>query len=88
MNEVLESETHQQQQHGRVASRGHKEWRHSTHRINPDTGKPEEGKFVRVVNAHGITGSTILTVVWWRSWSIKVAIALSSGVTNGIHAAS
>ncbi|MDZ8908760.1 RHS repeat domain-containing protein, partial [Escherichia coli] len=55
MNEVLESETHQQQQHGRVASRGHKEWRHSTHRINPDTGKPEEGKFVRVVNAHGIT---------------------------------
>ena len=55
VNEVLESETHQQQQHGRVVSRGHKEWRHSTHRINPDTGMPEEGKFVRVVNEHGIT---------------------------------
>lgn len=55
VNEVLESETHQQQQHGRVISRGHKAWRHSTHRINPDTGMPEEGKFVRVVNAHDIT---------------------------------
>ncbi len=55
VNEVLESETHQHQQHGRVVSREHKEWRHSTLRINPDTGRPEEGKFVRVVNAHGIT---------------------------------
>lgn len=33
----------------------HKGWRHQTHRINPDTGKPEEGKFVRVVNEHNIT---------------------------------
>lgn len=55
VNEVLESETHQQQQHGRVVSRAHKGWRHQTSRINPDTGKPEEGKFVKVVNAHGIT---------------------------------
>jgi RHS repeat-associated protein len=55
VNEVLESETHQQQQHGRVASREHKGWRHQTLRINPETGKPEEGKFVKVVNAHGIT---------------------------------
>lgn len=55
VSEVLESETHQQQQHGRVVSRGHKEWRHTTSRINPDTGMPEEGKFVRVVNEHGIT---------------------------------
>lgn len=55
MNEVLESEAHQLQQHGRVTTREYKSWRHSTDRINPDTGKPEEGKFVRVVNAHGIT---------------------------------
>ena len=55
MNEVLESETHQQQQQGRVVYREHKGWRHQTHRINPDTGKPEEGKFVRVVNEHNIT---------------------------------
>ncbi|MCO4961040.1 hypothetical protein M1V49_24780 [Escherichia coli] len=41
--------------HGRVVSREHKGWRHQTHRINPDTGKPEEGKFVRVVNEHNIT---------------------------------
>ncbi len=55
VNEVLESETHQQLRHGRVVSREHKGWRHQTHRINPDTGKPEEGKFVRVVNEHNIT---------------------------------
>ena len=55
VNEVLESETHQQLRHGRVVSREHKGWRHQMHRINPDTGKPEEGKFVRVVNAHNIT---------------------------------
>ncbi|XHA17410.1 hypothetical protein ACE15K_03830 [Citrobacter farmeri] len=55
VNEVLDSEAHQQQQHGRVVSREHKGWRHQTHRINPETGKPEEGKFVRVVNAHNIT---------------------------------
>ncbi|HAV1239824.1 TPA: hypothetical protein JGU28_004623 [Salmonella enterica] len=47
MNEALESETHQQQQHGRVVSREHKGWRHQTSRINPETGKPEEGKFVK-----------------------------------------
>ncbi|MCX8986234.1 RHS repeat domain-containing protein, partial [Citrobacter portucalensis] len=44
-----ESETHQRQQHGRVTSRECKEWRHSTHRINPDSGMPEEGKFVRII---------------------------------------
>ncbi|WET42269.1 hypothetical protein [Citrobacter enshiensis] len=55
VNEVLDSESHQQQQHGRVVSREHKGWRHQTHRINPETGKPEEGKFVRVVNEHNIT---------------------------------
>ncbi|ENZ8042438.1 RHS repeat domain-containing protein [Escherichia coli] len=55
VNNVLESETHQQQQHGRVVSREHEGWRHSTHRINPDTGKGEDGRFVRVVNAHNIT---------------------------------
>ncbi|WET42279.1 RHS repeat domain-containing protein [Citrobacter enshiensis] len=55
VNEVLDSESHQQQQHGRVITREHKGWRHQTHRINPDTGKPEEGKFVRVVNEHNIT---------------------------------
>lgn len=54
VNNVLESETHQQQQHGRVISSEHEGWRHSTHRINPQTGKPEEGKFVRVVNAHNV----------------------------------
>jgi RHS repeat-associated protein len=52
INEVMESEAHQQQRHGRVTLREHKAWRHTTSRINPDTGKPEEGKFVRVVNAH------------------------------------
>ncbi|WP_275540918.1 RHS repeat domain-containing protein, partial [Citrobacter europaeus] len=55
VNEVMESETHQRQLHGRVTSREDKAWRHSTHRINPDSGMPEEGKFVRVVNEHGIT---------------------------------
>ncbi|MGO2208919.1 MAG: RHS repeat domain-containing protein, partial [Hafnia alvei] len=55
VNEVLESESHQQQQQGRVVYSEHKGWRHQTHRINPDTGKPEEGKFVRVVNEHNIT---------------------------------
>ncbi|MDK9354892.1 DUF4150 domain-containing protein [Lelliottia sp. V106_10] len=55
INEVLESETHLQQRHGRVTSSEHRGWRHSTSRINPDTGKPEEGHFVRVVNAHNIT---------------------------------
>ncbi|HAV1239852.1 TPA: hypothetical protein JGU28_004658, partial [Salmonella enterica] len=55
INDVLESEAHQQQQHGRVTSREYKAWRHQTSRINPETGKPEEGKFVKVVNAHNIT---------------------------------
>ncbi|RZN46095.1 RHS repeat-associated core domain-containing protein, partial [Escherichia sp. E13S3] len=55
VNEVLESETHQQNLHGRVVSSEHEGWRHTTHRINPDTGKGEDGKFVRVVNAHNIT---------------------------------
>jgi RHS repeat-associated protein len=55
INEVMESEAHQQQRHGRVTLREHKAWRHTTSRINPDTGKPEEGKFVRVVNAHNTT---------------------------------
>ncbi|MEZ2577544.1 RHS repeat domain-containing protein, partial [Buttiauxella ferragutiae] len=55
VNDVMESEAYQQQQHGRVASREHKAWRHTTSRINPDSGKPEDGKFVRVVNEHNIT---------------------------------
>ncbi|HCQ0477227.1 TPA: DUF4150 domain-containing protein [Escherichia coli] len=55
VNDILESETHQQNRHGRVISSEHEGWRHSTHRINPQTGKPEEGKFVRVVNAHNVT---------------------------------
>ncbi|QBY27958.1 PAAR-like domain-containing protein [Citrobacter rodentium] len=49
MNEVMESETHQRQQHGRVTSRKYRVWRHTTSRINPDSGMPEEGKFVRVI---------------------------------------
>ncbi|HCB3588297.1 PAAR-like domain-containing protein [Citrobacter koseri] len=49
MNEVMESEAHQRQLHGRVTSREYKEWRHSTSRINPDCGMPEEGKFVKVI---------------------------------------
>ncbi|WP_253377869.1 glycohydrolase toxin TNT-related protein [unidentified bacterial endosymbiont] len=49
VNEVMESETHQRQLHGRVTSREYKAWRHSTSRINPDSGMPEEGKFVRVI---------------------------------------
>jgi len=49
VNEVMESEAHQYQQHGRVTSREDKEWRHSTHRINPDSGMPESGKFVKVI---------------------------------------
>jgi RHS repeat-associated protein len=55
VNDVMESEAYQQQQHSRVASREHKAWRHTTSRINPDSGKPEDGKFVRVVNEHNIT---------------------------------
>ena len=55
INEVMESEAHQQQRHGRVTLREHNAWRHTTSRINPDTGKPEEGKFVRVINAHNTT---------------------------------
>ncbi|WP_170973103.1 PAAR-like domain-containing protein [Citrobacter sp. wls827] len=49
VNEVMESEAHQRQQHGRVTSREYKEWRHSTHRINPHSGMPESGKFVKVI---------------------------------------
>lgn len=55
VNQVMDSEAHQQQQHGRVISREYKAWRHTPSRINPETGKPEEGKFVRVVNAPGST---------------------------------
>ncbi|WP_238392806.1 toxin C-terminal domain-containing protein [Buttiauxella sp. 3AFRM03] len=55
VNDVMESEAYQQQQHSRVASREHKAWRHTTSRINPDSGKPEDGNFVRVVNEHNIT---------------------------------
>lgn len=49
VNEVMESEAHQRQQHGRVTSREYKEWQHSTHRINPQSGMPESGKFVKVI---------------------------------------
>ena len=49
VNEVMESEAHQPQQHGRVTSREYKEWLHSTHRINPHSGMPESGKFVKVI---------------------------------------
>ncbi|MEF8351008.1 RHS repeat-associated core domain-containing protein [Escherichia coli] len=38
-----------------TVSSEHEGWRHSTHRINPDTGKGEDGKFVKVVNARNIT---------------------------------
>jgi len=48
VNEVMESEAHQQQQHGRVVSREHKAYRHLTSRINPETGKPEDGHFVKI----------------------------------------
>ncbi|UNK60703.1 hypothetical protein [Buttiauxella ferragutiae] len=51
-NDVLESKEYQ---HGQVASREHKAWRHTTTRINPDSGKPEDEKFVQVVNEHNIT---------------------------------
>ncbi|WP_087879209.1 RHS repeat protein [Citrobacter freundii] len=44
VNEVMDSEAFQQQQHGRVVSREHKAYRHLTSRINPDTGKPEDGR--------------------------------------------
>lgn len=33
----------------------HKAWRHTTSCINPDSGKPEDEKFVQVVNEHNIT---------------------------------
>lgn len=49
VNEVMESETYQRQLHGRVTSREDKAWRHSTSRINPHNGMPEEGKFVKVI---------------------------------------
>jgi hypothetical protein len=43
-NQILVNEARQRQQHGRVASREYKVWRHTTSRINPNTGMPEEGK--------------------------------------------
>ena len=49
LNAVMESEAHQRQTHGRVTSHHHKEWRHTTSRINPESGMPESGKFVRVI---------------------------------------
>jgi RHS repeat-associated protein len=49
MNLVMESEANQRQLHGRVTSKEDKAWRHSTSRINPDSGMPEEGKFVDVI---------------------------------------
>ncbi|MCR3681245.1 PAAR-like domain-containing protein [Citrobacter freundii] len=48
VNEVMDSEAFQQQQHGRVITRGYKTYRHLTSRINPDTGKPEDGHFVKI----------------------------------------
>jgi RHS repeat-associated protein len=48
-NGVMESESRQCQRHGRVVSCEDKVWRHTTHRINPDSGMPEGGKFVRVI---------------------------------------
>jgi len=48
----------------------HKAWRHTTSRINPDSGKPEDEKFVQVANEHNITWKYVLTVVWWKNgWS-------------------
>ncbi|WP_032940791.1 hypothetical protein [Citrobacter youngae] len=55
VNSVLESEAHQQQQHGRVISREYKGWRHSAHRINPETRKAEEG------DLSALSGRTIPT---------------------------
>ncbi|MCE9992694.1 hypothetical protein LZ633_11905 [Enterobacter asburiae] len=49
LNAVMESEAHQRQTHGRVTSHHCKEWRHTTSRINPDSGMPESGRFVRVI---------------------------------------
>ncbi|MCE9992692.1 hypothetical protein LZ633_11895, partial [Enterobacter asburiae] len=49
LNAVMESEAHQRQTHGRVTSHQYKEWRHTTSRINPDSGMPESGRFVRVI---------------------------------------
>ncbi|EDF8720532.1 hypothetical protein GCB14_23040 [Salmonella enterica] len=48
VNEVMESEAFQQQAHGRVISREYKTYRHQTSRINPETGKPEDGHFVKI----------------------------------------
>jgi len=46
---VMESESRQRQQHGRVVSRGDREWRHTAHRIHPESGMPERGSFVQVI---------------------------------------
>ncbi|WP_323128391.1 RHS repeat-associated core domain-containing protein, partial [Hafnia paralvei] len=48
VNNVMESEAFQQQVHGRVIARGYKTYRHQTARINPDTGKPQDGHFVKI----------------------------------------
>ncbi len=37
-----------QQQHGRVVGGEYRTYRHLTSRINPDTGKPEDGHFIKV----------------------------------------
>jgi len=46
---VMESESCQRQQHGRVVSRGDRERRHTAHRIHPESGMPERGSFVQVI---------------------------------------
>ena len=48
VDEVMDSEAFQQQAHGRVIARGYKTYRHLTSRINPDTGKPQDGHFVKI----------------------------------------
>ncbi|ENA0608834.1 DUF4150 domain-containing protein [Enterobacter bugandensis] len=48
VNEVMDSETRQQQRHGRVVCAEHTAYRHSTSRIHPQTGKPENGRFVKI----------------------------------------
>nr|WP_318365426.1 RHS repeat-associated core domain-containing protein [Enterobacter sp.] len=53
-NGVMDSEAFQQQTHGRVTAGEYKTYRHQTSRINPETGKPQDGHFVRV-KSEGVT---------------------------------
>ncbi|MDK9354894.1 hypothetical protein QQF54_01875 [Lelliottia sp. V106_10] len=88
VNEVLESEAHQQQQRGRVSTREYKAGGTAptvSIRIPANPKKDTSSGWSTLTTS---PGNTMLTAVWWRSWLIKAVTAPSSGATAGMRKAS